>query len=287
MATWHPPVPAGLVTSPAVQELKYKTAVLLLLYCYDDVRRDGRVTINLKEAAHAIQEPYETVRRWWRELRSGPFFCEQIDRGRLGWVVRFADEWIDWHILSNNFQRSQVNAEHEDEGSLITFERSPVTVKQQSIGLSTTFERSPVTVDHNVYGTQDSDQAGDQREREDRDRTARSLSLDHPAVAVYRAAFPDIQINEQQGASIIDLVGDVVERLECWRATVQDYTLSPHWKPENIGNMRNRFERLLREKQQNGTRNGHSNGTTKPIRPNTNGHSERKPQVEADPERGF
>ena len=233
--TWHPPIPAGLATDPAVHKLQYKTAVILLIYCYDSVRRDGRVTINLKEAAAEIQEPYETVRRWWRELRNGPFFCEQIDRGRIGWDVKFSDEWIDWHVLSNNFQRSQVNG------------------KEPSIHSSINFERSSMNADDPAYKVLIStDQAESVDELEDRDGTARSLS--HPAMKTLAKHFPKLELDAKQIRSICSTATDGT----VWRSVVELFA-DNGWQPL-IGNLLDRYRKMLKEHSQ-------SNGKTERVAP--------------------
>ncbi len=155
---WHPPIPTGLATDPAVRELKYKMALHLLLYCYDDVRRDGSVKISLKEAALALQEPYETVRRWWRSLLDGPFFAKQRDCGRNGWEVQFAPDWIDWHVMSNNYQRSPMNAEEETSQPSTVNERSPMNGQGLNITVSSTSERSPMNVENPAYKEDHHDQ---------------------------------------------------------------------------------------------------------------------------------
>ncbi len=149
--TWHPPIPTGLATDTAVRELKYKMALHLLLYCYDDVRRDGTVKISLKEVARELQEPYETVRRWWRSLLDGPFFAKQRDCGRNGWEVQFAPDWIDWHVMSNNYQRSPMNGEAKPETPSTETERSPMNEQKLNITASFNPERSPVNVEKPAY----------------------------------------------------------------------------------------------------------------------------------------
>lgn len=228
MATWHPPIPSGIATHPAIFSLKYKTAIVLLLYCYDGVGRDGRLTINLKEAALEIQEPYETVRRWWRELRNGPFFCEQIDRGRIGWNVKFAEEWIDWHILSNNFHRSSVN------------------VDGSSIHPSINSERSSMNGQHTAYKVlMDSDQAESERELEDRDGTARMLS--HPAMKTLAEYFPKLTLDTKQIRSICSTATDGT----VWRSVVALFA-DNDWQPL-VGNLLDRYRKTQKEQP-------HSNG---------------------------
>lgn len=75
----------------------------MLIWCYDQIDRDGRIEVQLPAVATDIGRPYGTIKDWWRMLRAGPFFCEQIDRGRRGWVVRMSEDWIDWHVMGNNY----------------------------------------------------------------------------------------------------------------------------------------------------------------------------------------
>lgn len=79
--------------------VKLGVALPLLGWCYDAVQRDGWVTLNLKDAAADMDVPYQTMKRWWSELRGGPFFAEVEDHGRNGYRMQFADAWIDWRIL--------------------------------------------------------------------------------------------------------------------------------------------------------------------------------------------
>lgn len=98
MASWQPPIPAGALYSKPARDLG--PALPLLAYCYDLVQRDGWFDIVLKDAALDMEEPYQNMKRWWAIIRGGSFFAETIDRGKLGWRVRFKDVWIDRRILS-------------------------------------------------------------------------------------------------------------------------------------------------------------------------------------------
>ena len=98
MATWQPPIPAGALYSKAARALG--PALPLLAYCYDLVGRDGDFDIVLKDAAGDMEEPYQTMKRWWAIVSAGPFFAEVTDRGKLGFRVKFKPVWIDWRILS-------------------------------------------------------------------------------------------------------------------------------------------------------------------------------------------
>lgn len=98
---WHPPIPAGRLYSPDALDLG--PALAMLVWCYDQIDRDGRIEVQLPQAATDIGKPYGTIKDWWRQLRAGPFFCEAIDRGKRGWVVRMSEDWIDWHVMGNNY----------------------------------------------------------------------------------------------------------------------------------------------------------------------------------------
>lgn len=95
--TWQPPIPAGALYSKPARELG--PALALLAYCYDIVQRDGSFDLVLREAADDMETDYRTMRRWWKEITNGPFFCEVTDRGRRGYHVRFKDGWLDWRVL--------------------------------------------------------------------------------------------------------------------------------------------------------------------------------------------
>lgn len=96
MARWQPPIPSGALWSREVIE---SNAGALLAYCYDAVLTDGTFTIQLADTSGEMGVEYRTVKRWWAALRAGPFFASVKDRGRLGFVVRMADDWLDWRIL--------------------------------------------------------------------------------------------------------------------------------------------------------------------------------------------
>lgn len=104
MATWHPPIPNGKLYSE--DALRLGPGIALLAWCYDHVQKGGTIEVSLEKAGRDIGKPYGTIRDWWRMLREGPFFCEQIDRGKRGWVVRMADDWLDWRVMANNYPDS-------------------------------------------------------------------------------------------------------------------------------------------------------------------------------------
>lgn len=112
MATWQPPIPSGAMYSRAA--VKLGVALPLLGWCYDAVQRDGTFTIRLKDAADDMGVPYQTLRRWWKDVCAGPFFEAVDDHGRNGYQVRFADAWIDWRMLNKRPNPEPVKAESSE-----------------------------------------------------------------------------------------------------------------------------------------------------------------------------
>lgn len=108
MPKWVPPIPTEqLYSAPA---MGLGAGLALLVWCYDGIERDGTVRIDLGVAAGALGRPYRTVKEWWRLLREGPFFSSVRDRGKLGFVVTFDRDWIEWRVLETNYPPT------EDEG---------------------------------------------------------------------------------------------------------------------------------------------------------------------------
>ena len=242
---WHPPIPFGALYSE--DALQIGPALSLLGYCYDKVsREDGTLRLNLRTAASEMGVPYPTVKRWWELLKETGYIASHKERGRAGMDVRMSDDWLDWW-REDQETRSKTIPNKKETGQ-----------KREKNERKTVSEMIPNTAAYKVLNT--TDQATDQeREHEDQDRTERTLS--HPAVAAYQEAFPSIRLTDKQAAIITALVGEGVERLECWQEVIQDYELSTHWKPENIGNMRSRFDTKVKEREQrNGTRQQHRNG---------------------------
>lgn len=156
MATWHPPIPAGALYSDAA--LALGPGLALLAWCYDHVQKDMTIEVSLEKAGRDIGKPYGTIRDWWRMLREGPFFCEQIDRGKRGWIVRMADDWLDWRVMVNNYPDS-VTAEM----SALT-ERRDVSVEdvQSSVKApSKQRHRRDVSVEPSAYKVLHDDQKTD------------------------------------------------------------------------------------------------------------------------------
>jgi len=211
-APWKPPIPKGAF----VEARALGPGLALLGYCYDIVRSGGLIEINLHELCPVLDTSYASIGRWWGAMQKLGIVERTEERGRSGVRAYFNPAWIDWRQIETS---------------------SPVSAfPETSSNMSTNSSAYKVLM------------TPDQAESEDRDGTARTLS--HPAVEMYLRAFPGIQLNQKQAASISALVGEGVERLECWQEVIHDYELSPHWKPENIGNLRSRFENKLKAYKQ-------------------------------------
>lgn len=133
MATWHPPIPAKKLYSKEALDLG--AGLALLIWCYDGIERDGHVDIELNKLTAEFSVSYRTMKDWWAALRDGPFFRKKEDRGRKGWRVWLANEWIDWHVMGNNYpdvEGQNIALEQNDEGPLITLEELEVPLKSRS-----------------------------------------------------------------------------------------------------------------------------------------------------------
>lgn len=226
---WHPPIPFGALYSE--DAIKLGPALPLLGYCYDKVNRDDRMLrLNLHTAAGDMGVPYPTVKRWWEALRQTSYIEHYKERGRAGLDIQMSDEWLDWW-REDQETRSRMIPNGKETGQ-----------KRDRNGTETVSEMIPNGSAYKVLMIQD--QAGGE---EDRDRTAQTPP--HPAVVAYRTAFPHIRLSQKQEVSISEFVGERVEHLECWREVIQDYELSTIWRPENIGNMRSRFEKKVKERK--------------------------------------
>lgn len=134
--TWHPPIPAEAVYSDEVARLG--AGLRLLWYCYNKVERDGTIELSIAAASSTLGTKYETVRNWWQLLKVSGIVSILEDRGRSGYLLRMHDDWIDWHVLSNNYDTQRSN--NPVENQLNGLERS-------FNGFSNDFQRSKNTVD--------------------------------------------------------------------------------------------------------------------------------------------
>lgn len=170
MATWHPPIPAGRLYSSDALDLG--PALAMLVWCYDNIERDGTIEIQLNKLAVEFGKSYRTIKDWWAALRAGPFFCETIDRGKRGWIVRLADDWIDWHVMANNYpsrpgQGQDTALDDKGEGKNSALEARQVPVKSRSSpdeGQNTALEASAYKVDHHDQNPSSS-KGGDERKK--------------------------------------------------------------------------------------------------------------------------
>lgn len=147
MGKWHPPIPAEAVYSDEVDALG--PGLRLLWYCYNCLERDGTLVLSLTAASDALGKKYETVRNWWQLLKVSGIVSVLEDRGRSGYLLRIHDDWIDWHVLNNNYTNAQ-RANMPVEKSLNGAERS-------LNGFSTVAQRSDLPVETAMHGSHDPD----------------------------------------------------------------------------------------------------------------------------------
>lgn len=149
---WHPPIPAGMLYSAPA--LALGPALALLLWMYDNVNRDGVCDVSLKAATDDLEIiGYRTIKLWWSALLAGPFFCEVCDRGRQGYRVTFAADWIDWRELgrdappSRPAQGQDVAPETISQGQDVALEAAQVPLKS----ISSPDEGQDVALDGRMY----------------------------------------------------------------------------------------------------------------------------------------
>lgn len=135
MATWQPPIPGGALTSKPARQLG--SALVLLAWCYEAVRReDCALDLHLTEAAADLEESYHTIKKWWAAIRTGPWFAEVTDRGKSGYRIRMADDWLDWRTFKAASKRGQVPEtvleETDNEGPIMALEDLESAVKERS-----------------------------------------------------------------------------------------------------------------------------------------------------------
>jgi hypothetical protein len=268
---WHPPIPANkLYSGPA---LDLGPALAMLVWCYDGIDKDGTIEVSIEQAAQEIGKPYRTVKGWWRQLREGPFFTKVQDHGRRGWIVRMADDWIDWRIMQHNYPSVQGQnvalqdvSSRSDEGQEAALEDAQSPLKARS----KPGEGQHLALESSAYKVLHNDQESESHESvcEDRDGTERAHThQDHPGVRRFLGAFPQIRLSDSQIARMASLIGDGVERLQAWNETVQDYEDNyPRWEPGNLSNVYDRFKKKLAARQAERT-NGHAASDVRPPLP--------------------
>lgn len=275
MAKWQPPIPAGALCS--ADAIAINIALPLLGWCYDQVGRDGWLELNLHEVAGAIDVPYHTVKKWWGQLE-GSNFVEVVEkRGRNGMRVRIADAWLDWR--SRDAQHSvPIPVPKPPDGDETVPKNGPINEHSGRIrdlfGTETGPKKGPKPTSNKVLNNdQESGDVGSASRsptarKKSKSEKERDPTLDHLAVITYKNTFRRWPNADQRQAIIMavtdnDLWSDVCA---LWKQNRWDYL---------------RVENLISRYQK-----GNSNGS-KPLRPNLNGHSERKPQVEADLDKPF
>ena len=93
---WIAPMPAGVQREPAV--LRLGAGVVLLLHCYEVVeKRDGRVTLRLRDLAAEYGVSYGTLKGWWRKLVDEGIVEDIQQHGHSGVSGRIAAAYIEWH----------------------------------------------------------------------------------------------------------------------------------------------------------------------------------------------
>ena len=194
MAPWQPPIPAGALYSPPALQLG--AGLALLAYCYDSVERNGWLSINMRAAAEELNAPYSTLKDWWRLLKEGPFFSERRDRGKAGWRVRFADDWLDWRSTaldpsrrdeggSTVLEATSTAPSRRDEGGSTVLDHGEGAVKAASRlgeGASTVLENLHVGTQESRSSTS-SDDDDDMRLEAPRIPTSRQSSSSNPPAA--------------------------------------------------------------------------------------------------------
>lgn len=192
---WHPPIPSGrLYSEPA---LALGPGVALLLWCYDNIRRDGSIEINLQQVAQDIGRPYGTIRDWWAKLRAGDFFVSATDRGKRGWVVQLADEWIDWRVMRHNYPEPPAPSTQNERRNTSVEEPQP-DVEGSVNAASTQNERRNISVDHNVYKEDHHDQeSGGDTARKRADPPGKQASYQELFEAIATTCQIDLQLCSQ------------------------------------------------------------------------------------------
>lgn len=227
---WHPPIPTGrLYSGPAI---KLGPGLALLMWCYDHVERNATIEIKLEKAAADIGKPYGTIKDWWKLLREGPFFCEQIDRGKRGWVVRMSDDWLDWHVMKNNYPDEGGNVNHngalnetspDDESRNVSFEDVQGPVKDPSRtrqGRNVSFEHSRNKVLHE-----------DQNPERERGTRTPAPKSEHPGIALY-TSITGLIPEKFSAERIVNEITDLAR----WERAIKDW-LSSGFKPINVKGM--------------------------------------------------
>lgn len=293
MASWQPPIPSGALYSRPARDIG--TAVALLAWCYDVVRRDGTATFQLRDVADVMEEPYHTIRKWWGRVRSGPWFAEVIDHGHNGYAVRFADEWIEWRILSargskqvNRFEVPNLALEElpsrTDEAPDLVLEEptnEPANTAQSLLKVYSKTDEAPnlVLEGDAIYIDQEIRRSGDQRVSVVSEEKRASESLAHsrtspppkrkskarePTTAVLNRFLPECEIVEQafgkklNPAQADQIAGWEINDMEKWKRNVIAYAGRGYRM--GIDGLRDWYLADKARQQERGNGTSHTNG---------------------------
>lgn len=205
----------------------------MLIWCYDGVQRDGTIEVSLERATTDIGKPYRTIKEWWRQLREGPFFTEIKDRGHKGWLVRMADEWLDWHVMANNYPNRQgqdIAPKQEtprptqgQSAALEVPQGPPKDASRTRQGQNTALEHSRNKVLH--------DDQNPESVNEFADSPART-----PAVSLYFEFYPNEMLDPNNVADINRTVTD----LKRWREVLK-YWRGNGYRAKSVPKMLDRY----------------------------------------------
>lgn len=271
---WQPPIPAGALYSKAARDLG--PALPLLAYCYDLVQRDGWFTLNLHDAASDMEESYPTIKRWWQNVAAGPFFAEVQARGRKGIRAHFKDIWIDWRILSTR-KRDEIGPET---GSEVIPNDETGDIRDGN-GTET---GSEVISSPRMYKVLHNDQESDLPTPTSSPTPHEQTQPDQQLVMMMLGkGIRSDKVLAQIASMGLDYatVEQSIDNLLDDNASIQSIVRLLLTSPPSPGNPYPRARLPVPAAAQNG------NGNGKHLRQTVNGHSERKPQREANLDDGF
>jgi hypothetical protein len=266
MATWQPPIPQGALYSKPARDLG--PALALLGWCYDAVQRDGWLNLSIKEAAGAMDEPYHTVKKWWGRLRDSEFFTEVVDHGRDGFKVRFADEWLDWRILSTRAVKERSRTDEVPEMVLETAQ--PIAqgalkdCSRSDEGSDLVLEEKCIKEDKSQE-TDHSDGApavpppAPKKKRALRSVEKTQTELLNTPLAIY-GRITNMRSPNQAQRELIETITD----LDVWESTCEFWAVNGY-NVRNVANLVDRYNKNLKDKQRQSAaaasyRNGTPNG---------------------------
>lgn len=127
---------------------------MFLHWCYEAVRRDGTIEFQVSDVAGYLDESYYTVRKWWSLVKDGPWFVEVVDRGKRGFRIRMADDWLEWR----GFKSQSNDDEMHDRASNDSNSPTEIAVKSPSNENemhNPVFDASGIKVLHSDQGSEE------------------------------------------------------------------------------------------------------------------------------------